>query len=507
MECAHHPTCPGCPLLDRPYAAQLEVKQRRLGHALRVFPHLGLEAPPVRPAARTEGYRHRLKLPLHVTDHHVAAGLYDRRTGRVLDTPDCPVLEPGLRAGLEALLERLRGHREVHALDLRISALTGGLQAVLACDGGSLRGGGREARRWVREIEALHSVAVSTADPDRKRVMGRRPETIAGPAWLDEGIGDTRYALGPGAFFQTDPRTAEVLHDLVADAVGDARTILDLYAGVGAYARRLAPGRERVVAVEEVPSAAAAAAQDAPDNLHVLRSRVEDLELAERFDVAILNPARRGSDPHTLRRLPALADRLVYVSCGPETLARDLDALAAHGFGVDALDAVDLFPQTAEVETVVHLVRRKPLRTWTAVRGGRGARAGGPWVGRPSGAVGRRIDEAVALVLGDAGRAGRLRQATFTAIDRVAGHTLVHLRLHGPLRGALGELARRGHPLAGEDAKTARFFDHKAGLQRPFVHVLRAGDAVAPLHGDLVLALEALGGDPRRVRLPGGRRR
>jgi 23S rRNA (uracil1939-C5)-methyltransferase len=480
VECRHFPRCPGCAYVGRPYEEQLARKRERLARAFSHFPHLP-PVGPVAPALSTEAYRHRVKLPVHVGRDHVAVGLYDPKTKRVLDTPDCPVLEPGLRDALARVATFLRGRRGVHSVDLRRSAATGELALVLACRGGELDGGPRGARKLVRDVPGLVSVAVSVADPDGKRVMGREPHVIAGTKAIEERIGDTRYRLHAGAFFQVDPVNAVQIHDLVRSAVGQAQSVLDLYAGVGAYGLMLAEGRSRVVLVEEVPAAARSARDRAPRNVEVIEGRVEDVRLPGRFDVAILNPARRGSDPRTLALLSKVATRIVYVSCGPETLARDLDCLAALGVRATAVHAVDLFPQTPEVETVVHLTRGPALDE---------RRVRGPWHGRPSGAVGRPTS-VLALVIGDVRSARGVER-----LASVATHTLV--RLTGSPERALDSLARRGHGVAGDDSRTRRFFAERAGLVRPFLHVERAGSVTAPLHGDLVLALEALGGSAPR---------
>jgi len=492
VHCDHHPTCPGCPLLGRSDDEQLATKRARLASALAHFPHLP-EAPSVRPAVRTEGYRHRLKLPVHHGAKGVSLGLVNPATGRVLHTPDCPVLASGLRDALPPLLAWLHGKRRVHSVDLRISDATGALQLVLACRSGQFPGGKGGARELLRAVPGLASVAVSEADPTGRRVMGRRPRMVAGEAVIGESIGETDYVLHPGAFFQADPRNAVQIHALVRQLVGPARTVADLYAGVGAYARMLAPHVQRVLAVEEVPQAARAAAHRAPPNLEVVASRVEDLPLQERFDAVVLNPARRGCDPQALAHLATRTDRMVMVSCGPESLARDLDVLAAHGLLVDQVHAVDLFPQTAEVEAVVSLRRGKPHTTW-AVPGGR---AGGPWTGKPSGALGR-AEQLEVLVIGRTSRL-RLRGATVRRQRTVAGHSLLTLELSAPVPSVLGQLRRAGHPVAGDHPPTDRFFRDKGLLVRPWVHVLAArtprGTATAPRHGDLQLALERLGSE------------
>jgi hypothetical protein len=406
-----------------------------------------------------------------------------------VDTPDCVVAVPAIRHALDRLRPLLRGHDEVHSVDLRVSSATGGLQLVVASDGGSVRGGARTLRAWRRALPELRSVAVSRADPGRRRVMGAAPRGLAGAPWLPERIGNTALWIAPGSFFQVDPRRAVALHERVREAVGDAPRVLDLYGGVGAYGRMLSrPGR-RVLVVEEVPQAAAAAERDAPPGVEVVCARVEDARLPADFDVAVLNPARRGSDLATLAWLGRHVRRLVYVSCSPETLARDLDVLGFHGLHPTRLDALDLFPQTAEVEVVATLERGSPRRRW-AVAGGDAA---GPWEGRPSGAVGAAT-EVDALVLGDTGPRGRAAGAGWTRIGRAAGHSLIRLNVRGRVADPLRALAAAGHPVAGDDGRTAGFFAEAAGLLRPFVHVGRAGRAVAPWHGDLTLAFRALGG-------------
>jgi 23S rRNA (uracil1939-C5)-methyltransferase len=521
VTCRHHGACPGCPLLREPYEQQLLAKRQRLVQALSRYPHLGLpEVEPIVPAVRTDSYRHRLKLPVHIGsgpggDRSVSIGLYDSQH-RVLHTPDCPVLAPALREALPVLAGWLSGRRGVHSVDLRVSEATGELALVLACAGGELPGGARAARELRRRLPRLASVAVSRADPKGLRVMGSMPQVLAGAHFIEEHIAETRYRLHPGAFFQIDPLQAVRIHELVREMAADAATVLDLYAGVGAYGLMLAKGRKRVVLIEEVEQAARAAAAVAPRHVEVLARKVESVPLqtllagGPRFDVAIINPARRGSDPTSLERLGEVAERVIYVSCGPETLARDLDCLASHGLRADRIVPVDLFPQTREVEAVVHLSRREPLERWRSERGW----VRGPWQGHPSGAVGRP-SRVTALVLGKVRARGKLDAASFEKLGTVATHSLVRLELKGSLGRALAELRSWGHPVAGEDPKTAPFFAEKAGLVRPFVHVDRDTDGTtAPLHGDLAESLERLGGfsreepgEERKSRRPDKRRR
>lgn len=517
-------------MLALDYGEQVAAKQRRLEEALGRYPHLSLPAvEPLVPAAHTAAYRHRLKLPVDVGADHVRVGLYGREH-RILDTPDCPVLAAPLRAMLAPILRWLEGRDGVHSIDLRVSRATGKGMVVFACRGGELHGGPRGARDLLRTVPELATVAVSRADREGKRVMGSAPRVLAGPEFLEERIGDTRYQLHPGAFFQVDPRQAESIHGLVREFVGDAPRVLDLYAGVGAYGLMLAPGRERVLLVEEVPEAAAAARAVAPPNVEVATGRVQDAPWNGEWDAAVLNPARRGADPATLVALARLVPRLVYVSCGPETLARDLDLLAAYGLRAQRIVPVDLFPQTPEVEAVVALGRGPALREWDggAIRGpwvaDRAASGASPVPGAPrvapsggpqfvpsgaprfvpSGATGAPR-EVLVLAIGRTRDRGTLDGARYERIGYVATHSLLRLYVTGNLDRALARLARFGHPIAGDDRRTAAFFAERAGLVRPFVHV-EADEWTrdVPLHGDLAQALELLGGVTRRGPRRGG---
>ena len=190
--------------------------------------------------------------------------------------------------------------------------------------------------------------------------------------------------------------------------------------------------------------------------------------------------------------------RIVYVSCSPGALARDLDVLAAHGMQLVGLEALDLFPQTAEVETVAVLERAAPLDRWNTP----GGYATHPWGDRPSGALGR-ADELTALVIGDPGPRGEVRGASWKRLGLVAGHGLLSIRLSGPP-------ARRWRvgvrPSSGRCSRADAAVLKKAGLLRPFLHVSRADGPVlrctatcTPLH---CWGCSTLLGAPVRVRKP-----
>jgi 23S rRNA (uracil1939-C5)-methyltransferase len=197
-------------------------------------------------------------------------------------------------------------------------------------------------------------------------MTGRETIRIAGRAAVREDALGPSFLIAPDAFFQTNVGAARDVLRLVLDAATGARRVLDLYSGCGLFAVPLALSGAQVTAVEESARSVDDAARNvrlngvSPSRLRLVRARVEDAMrriVRERFDVVILDPPRQGCAPVVLDALagslrPA---RIIYVSCDPDALARDLSRLRGGGYTIDTLQAVDMFPHTEHIETVVTL--------------------------------------------------------------------------------------------------------------------------------------------------------
>jgi 23S rRNA (uracil1939-C5)-methyltransferase len=201
-------------------------------------------------------------------------------------------------------------------------------------------------------------------------IFGRETRHIAGPERLREDVGGASFLISPTSFFQTNVRAAEILVQHVLDAVPAATSVLDLYAGAGLFALPLALRGHTVVAIEENRSAVA----DGEASMRL--SRVAQARcrfiakpvatalrsnalIPQRFDVVILDPPRQGCERSVLDRLLARSGpkKVVYVSCDPESLARDLARITRCGYEIDSMQPVDMFPHTPHIETVVVLNR------------------------------------------------------------------------------------------------------------------------------------------------------
>ena len=199
-------------------------------------------------------------------------------------------------------------------------------------------------------------------------ILGREWRTLAGQDWIEERLGRLRFRLSPASFFQVNSAQAEILYDVARQFAGKGRRLLDLYCGVGAIALWLADQFEEVGGVEEVEPAIVDAQANAElngiQNARFLAQPVEAFLRGARHDsgrglTVTLDPPRTGCAPAVVQALVKLRpERIVYVSCDPGTLARDVKVLVQGGHQVDAVQPVDLFPQTAHIETVVKLNAR-----------------------------------------------------------------------------------------------------------------------------------------------------
>ncbi len=352
--CPHYDRCGGCTLEHLEYAHQLEAKAQVAADALQRIGGLDVAVPDIEASPRELRYRNRVTFTLRRAPGGVVAGFH------ALEEPDqlvdvsgaCLLPEEAIARAWADLRSgwgpdaRLLPSGEELRLTLRSSR--DGVVALVV-DGGYAPG---------RPGELLEAVAGLVA-------VWHRPEAasayrlLAGEDVLRDHWSGDEVELSGDVFTQVNRSAAEKLEAHVMErvlAAGPAR-VLDAYSGVGVYTRRLEQAGVDVAAIEAHPRAVAEARRAAPASM-VLEGTVED-RLGEGLptDVAILNPPRAGVGQEVVDRLAAEGpDRVVYVSCDPATLARDLKRLGGS-YEVVGVRCFDLFPQTAHVETVVELER------------------------------------------------------------------------------------------------------------------------------------------------------
>ena len=396
--CRHFGPCGGCSWQHIAYEEQLRLKRemlastlaRALGSEVKVLPTVGLSSGDAPSPTGPRGYRHKAHFTFGTGSggRGLAMGHYRRGSRDLLPVEDCPVHAPagnriafaardilrgqGVPGADEDTLEGLARHVVV-----RTSAATGGTQAVIVAvrDDPRLRSAAEEIRALEDPPRGIH---LEIHDRPGPFIRGSRTMKLAGEDRLIEEVAGARFALSPRSFFQTSVGSAERLAAAVLARVpAGPERVLDLYAGAGLFAIPLARRGARVLAVEESPSAVSdgQASLDLNPGLagecRFERRRVEDFIRdhdpgPDPPGTVILDPPREGCPAPVLERLAALGPRrIIYVSCNPRALARDLAILGDRGCAVIEVEPVDMFPHTAHIEAValVSIPKREPPPT------------------------------------------------------------------------------------------------------------------------------------------------
>ena len=378
-DCPYYGACGGCQFRHMAYPEELEAKRRRVEDALRRIGGADIPVSVIHGAEHTLRYRNKVQFPVA----EGAVGYYRERTHSVVDIADC-LLQPEedtlCRAAFKGWMERFRvpaydektGRGLIRHLFLRTNS-RGEALCCVAVNGRSLPHGEELVESLRAAAPGLAGVVLSVNTRRTNVILGDEFRTLWGRDWLEETLCDHTFRLSTPSFFQVNRAQTEVLYRRALDfaALTGSETVVELYCGIGTISLALAPRAGRVIGVEAVPQAVDDARENARRNGldHKVRFHCGDAgELAARLeregvrpDVVVVDPPRKGLDPAVIAAAARMnPDRLVYVSCDPATLARDVKRFSALGYTPVRAEAVDLFPRTAHVETVALLSRNQP---------------------------------------------------------------------------------------------------------------------------------------------------
>ncbi len=377
--CPAFGACGGCAWQHLGYQAQLDHKQRRVVAAFASHPATAeLVVPAVRPAPATLGYRNKGKYVVGSNGDRLVLGAYQPRTHALIATTGCQVVAPVI----DELAEWTRGAAEAAQLEpyneksyggelryvvIRANRANDALVVLVVTSACGLAKIQRVATTLAKHPAVRGVVAVTNDRRDGAILpIGATTTVLHGEGTLAESFAGAVVHLGAVEFMQVNVPQAEALYGFVAECCEPCagKRIVDLYAGLGGITLHLAQRGAMVTAIE-VESAAiealrlAAAGAGLVIDAHVGTAAHVATIVAMQPDVVVVNPPRKGLDGATRTALLAVAPRqLVYVSCGPTSLAADLAFLIEHGYAVDVVQPFDLMPHTAQVETVVSLRKR-----------------------------------------------------------------------------------------------------------------------------------------------------
>jgi 23S rRNA (uracil1939-C5)-methyltransferase len=382
--CPHFRKCGGCQIMNMDYEkGQLAYKEKVVKDAMeriggfketQILPIIGM-ADPLR-------YRNKGQYPVAKGKDGLEIGFFEKGTHKVVDVHDC-LLQSEAHVKVNQLIRDYVNEFNISIYDeatqkgllrhvmIRHSAATGDMMVVLVINGSQLINESVLKSRIRESVPEVKSLIINKNKSYGNRVLGFHNKVILGTETIEDQIGDLKFAISPLSFFQVNPGQTEALYGKAmeyADLKGD-ETVFDIYCGIGTISLFLAQKAKRVIGVEMSEAAVLDAEENAKRNgftnceFHVGLAEEVIPKLYEegyKADVVLVDPPRKGCEPQVLETMLAMAPKkIVYVSCKPSTMARDLKILCESGeYEVIKVQPVDQFGMTVHVECVAELRRK-----------------------------------------------------------------------------------------------------------------------------------------------------
>ena len=378
--------CGGCSIQHYSYKKQLEYKQNKVKNCLeriggftgieeKMAPILGMEDPWY--------YRNKAQFPVGLNkEGSIITGFYAGRTHSIIDNTHCYIQAKINEEILEIIKEFLEQYHispyqeESHTglvrhVLTRVGFVTGEIMVCLILNGKTLPNADKLIERLI-EIDGMKSISMNINQEKTNKILGKEVKTLWGSDTITDYIGDVKYQISPLSFYQVNPIQTKVLYGKAleyAELKGE-ETVWDLYCGIGTISLFLAQKAKKVYGVEIIPEAIEDARKNAQlnhmENVEFFVGKAEDI-LPKQYeenkvyaDVIVVDPPRKGCDETLLNTMITMEPkRIVYVSCDPATLARDLKILCGNGYELEKVQVVDQFAHTSHVETVVLLKHRR----------------------------------------------------------------------------------------------------------------------------------------------------
>lgn len=374
MKCPYRKKCGGCQLQNLEYAEQLSFKQvkliRLLGRLCHIDEIIGMEDP--------THYRNKLQAAYASKGGKIICGLYQSSTGKIVETEGC-MIEDQVSSEISSTIAKLlysfkikpydpeRGTGFFRHILVRRGHSTGQIMVVLVTRKGEFRSVGSFVNALLERHPEITTIVRNINEGRIRLSLGKENLNLYGDGYIEDELMGLRFRISPNAFYQVNSVQTRVLYSRAKEFAGltGKETVIDAYSGTGTIGMIMADKAGTVISVESNEDAVKDARANAKINgiknieLHCADAGKFMVELARqsrKIDVVITDPPRAGCSRDFLRSLTILEPkRVVYVSCNPETLARDLAFLSKNGYKIKKIQGVDMFPFTEHVETVVLL--------------------------------------------------------------------------------------------------------------------------------------------------------
>ena len=368
--------CGGCQLLNLSYDEQLSFKQAKIIKLVGRYCHVD----EIIEMAEPYRYRNKATRAFSFRSGRLVSGIYQSASKKVVEACDC-LLEDENSCKIAETVKRLCIDFKIKSYDLhsgrgffrqvliRNGGNSGEIMAVLVTAQGEFPKKADFTKALLKKHPEINTIVWNINPTETPLLLGSKSETLYGDGYITDSLCGLNFRISPRSFYQVNTQQTEVLYRKVWEfaALTRKETVIDAYCGTGTIGLTLARDAKKLIGVELNGDAVVDATENARLNGIKNASFIEDdagaymrklAESGEKVDVVITDPPRAGCSKQFIDSLIALSPkRVVYVSCNPETLSRDLFALRKGGYKVKKIQPVDMFPHTEHVETVVSLTR------------------------------------------------------------------------------------------------------------------------------------------------------
>jgi len=373
-ECEYFYKCGGCQFWNAEYETELEYKRQKVKDCLERIGKIFVDVKPTLGCSSCKGYRNKGQFP--VTKDGI--GIYAKHSHRVIDIDRCIIQgeeNPKVLSAVKEWMDRYKVEpydEETASGCVRHIYTRSGDSGILVCvvtNGENLPFADRLVEILKASVKGLSGVLQNINDKKTNVVLGKKLKTLWGDDYIIDSIGDCKFKISPFSFYQVNKKQTEVLYKTAAEfaKLSGNEVVWDLYCGIGTIGQYMAKNAKKIVGIEVIPQATENAKENAKlngiKNAEYYCGTAEAIApklKGEKPDVVILDPPRKGCEESLLKTVARTgAKRIVYVSCKPSTLARDLRVLEDLGYKAAAVQPVDMFPRTHHVETVALLCINK----------------------------------------------------------------------------------------------------------------------------------------------------
>jgi len=381
-ECSFFPDCGGCSFCHIDYEAELKIKERWVKDALKRIGKLNIDVLPIIGAPSVTHYRNKSQFPVGVNEKgDIIGGFYKRESHDIVDIYSCNISSIEANQTLKVLKQFIRTY-DLTAYDektkrglirhvyIRSSKQSCEVLVTVVINGNNLPHYEELIADLKKEIKGFSGLLINVNRSDTNLVLGEKFITLWGKDYIKDEMLGINFHISPLSFYQINSEQTKNMYEIVREYadLSEKDTLLDLYCGIGTMSLILSKQAGKAIGIEiiskAIEDAKLCAKENNIDNTEFICADAAKAPalLKERNispDVIIIDPPRKGCDMETLNAITELSpEKLIYVSCDPATLARDLKYLSENGFNVVKCQPLDMFPRTPHVETVVLMSRK-----------------------------------------------------------------------------------------------------------------------------------------------------